>query len=95
MRPPHALKSSITSGAIKRATNELTAKTAMRRSAFGYQDFDYFAYLIWEQTHKDSLYGKPTDGSSGRHYSRKNPYNQKRLKQTVFRLPDGGNNEAA
>ncbi|MDD7009300.1 MAG: hypothetical protein SOZ46_02115 [Bullifex sp.] len=41
------MKSSITSGAIKRATNELTAKTAMRRSAFGYQDFDYFAYLIW------------------------------------------------
>ena len=67
----------------------------LRRSAFGYQDFDYFAYLIWEQTHKDSLYGKPSDGSSGRHYSRKNPYNQKRLKQTVFRLPDGGNNEAA
>lgn len=47
------------------------------------------------ETHKDSLYGKPSSGSSGRHYSRKNPYNQKRLKQTVFRLPDGGNNEAA
>ena len=67
---------------------------ALRRSAFGYQDFDYFAYLIWEQTHKDSLYGKPTDGSSGRHYSRKNPYNQKRLKQTIFRLPDDGNKKA-
>ena len=38
------------------------------------------------ETHKDSLYGKPSDGSSGRHYSRKNPYNQKRLKQTDFRL---------
>ena len=36
---------------------------AMRRSAFGHQDFDYFAYLIWEQTHKDSLYGIPSDGS--------------------------------
>ena len=47
------------------------------------------------ETHKDSLYGKPSSGSSGSHYSRKNPYNQKRLKQTVFRLPDGGNNEAA
>ena len=47
------------------------------------------------ETHKDSLYGKPSSGSSGRHYSRQNPYNQKRLKQTVFRLPDGGNNEAA
>ena len=68
---------------------------ALRRSAFGYQDFDSFAYLIWEQPHKDSLYGKPSSGSSGRHYSRQNPYNQKRLKQTVFRLPDGGNNEAA
>ena len=62
----------------------------LRRSAFGYQDFDYFAYLIWEQTHKDSLYGKPSYGSLGRHYSRKNPYNQKRLNQTVFRFPDGG-----
>ena len=46
------------------------------------------------ETHKDSLYGKPTDGSSGRHYSRKNPYNQKRLKQTIFRLPDDGNKKA-
>ena len=67
---------------------------ALRRSAFGYQDFDYFAYLIWEQTHKDYLYGKPSDGSSIRHYSSKKPYNQKRLKQTVVRLPDGGNKEA-
>ena len=46
------------------------------------------------ESHKDSLYGKPSDGSPGRHYSRKNPNNQKRLKQTVFRLPDGGNKEA-
>ena len=47
------------------------------------------------ETHKDSLYGKPLSESSSRHYSRQNPYNQKCLKQTVFRLPDGGNNEAA
>ena len=67
---------------------------ALRRSAFGYQDFDYFTYLILEQTHKDSLYGKPSDRSPGRHYSRKKPCNQNRLKQTVFRLPDGGNKEA-
>ena len=46
------------------------------------------------ETHKDSLYGKPSDESSGSHFSRKNPYNQKRLKQTVLRLPDGGNKEA-
>ena len=46
------------------------------------------------ETHKDFLYGKPSDGSSGRHYSRKKPYNQKRLKQTVFRLPEGSNKEA-
>lgn len=46
------------------------------------------------EPHKDSMYGKPSDGSSGRHYSRKKPYNQKRLKQTVFRLPDGGNKDA-
>ena len=67
---------------------------ALRRSAFGYQDFDYFAYLIWEQTHKDSLYGKPSSGGSVRHYSRKKPYNQKRLKQTVFKLSDDSNKEA-
>ena len=46
------------------------------------------------ETHKDSLYGKPSDGSPVRHYSRKKPYNQKRLKQTVFRLPEGSNKEA-
>ena len=67
---------------------------ALRRSAFGYQDFDYFAYLIWEQTHKDSLYGKPSSGGPARPYSRKKPYNQKRLKQTVFRLPENSNKEA-
>ena len=67
---------------------------ALRRSTFGYQDFDYFAYLIWEQTHKDSLYGKPSSVGPARHYSRKKPYNQKRLKQTVFRLPENSNKEA-
>ena len=67
---------------------------ALRRSAFGYQDFDYFAYLIWEQTHKDSLYGKPSTGSSKRHYSRKKPYNKKRLKQTVFKFAYGCDKEA-
>ena len=46
------------------------------------------------EPHKDSMYGKPSDGSSGRHYSRKKPYNQKSLKQTVFRLPDGANKDA-
>ena len=81
----------ISSGRIEGVNSSIKA---LRRSAFGYQDFDYFAYLIWEQIHKDSLYGKPSYGSLGRHYSRKNPYNQKRLKQTVFRLPDGGNKEA-
>ena len=35
---------------------------ALRRSAFGYQDFDYFALLIWEQTHENSMYGKPSSG---------------------------------
>ena len=67
---------------------------ALRRSAFGYQDFDYFAYLIWEQTHKDSLYGIPSTGSSKRHYSRKKPYNKKRLKQTVFKFAYGCDKEA-
>ena len=67
---------------------------ALRRSAFGYQDFDYFAYLIWEQTHKDSLYGKPSSESLRRSYSRKTLYNQKRLKQTVFKLSDDSNKEA-
>ena len=81
----------ISSGRIEGVNSSIKA---LRRSAFGYQDFDYFAYLIWEQIHKDSLYGKPSYGSLGRHYSRKNPYNQKRLNQTVFRFPDGGNKDA-
>ena len=66
---------------------------ALRLSAFGYQDFDYFAYLIWEQTHKDSKYGIPSLGSSKRHYSRKEPYNKKRLKQTVFKFAYGSDKE--
>ena len=59
-----------------------------------YQNFDYFAYLIWEQTHKDSLYGKRHSNGSKRSFSRKKPYNQKRLRQTVFMLPENSNKEA-
>ena len=43
---------------------------------------------------KDSLYGKPSDGSPVRHYSRKKPYNKKRLKQTVFKFAYGCDKEA-
>ena len=67
---------------------------ALRRSAFGYQDFDYFALLIWEQTHKDVLYGRPHCKGPRKAYSRKSPYNRKRLKQTVFLLPADGCKEA-
>ena len=67
---------------------------ALRRSAFGYQDFDYFALLIWEQTHKDVLYGRPHGKGPRKAYSRKCPYNRKRLKQTVFILPADGCKEA-
>ena len=67
---------------------------ALRRSAFGYQDFDYFALLIWEQTHKDLLYGRGGSGRGKRSYSRKSRHNQKRLKQTVFRLPGNDGKEA-
>ena len=67
---------------------------ALRRSPIGYQDFDYFAYLIWEQTHKNSLYGKQYSKGSKRSYSRVKPYNQKRLKQTVFKLSNDSNKEA-
>lgn len=67
---------------------------ALRRSAFGYQDFDYFTLLIWEQTHKSFIYGHYIPEEEKRPYSRKNPRNQKRLKQTVFKLPDAGNMEA-
>ena len=67
---------------------------ALRRSAFGYQDFDYFALLIWEQTHKDVLYGRPHCKRPRKAYSRKSPYNRKRLKQTVFLLPADGCKEA-
>ena len=67
---------------------------ALRRSAFGYQDFDYFALLIWEQTHKDSIYGCSCVKTGRRSYSRKKEYNRKRLKQTVFKLPDNDSKEA-
>lgn len=60
---------------------------ALRRSAFGYQDFDYFAYLIWEQTHKNYLNDKPSSDCLWRSYSRKKQCNLKKLKQTVFELP--------
>lgn len=56
----------------------------LRRSAFGYQDFDYFALLIWEQTHRKKRY-KGTSGSC-KQYHRKSKTNIKRLKQTVFLL---------
>ena len=77
-------------GIVSRATFRISSG----KIDFGYQDFDYFAYLIWEQTHKDSLYGKPSSGGPARPYSRKKPYNQKRLKQTVFRLSENSNKEA-
>lgn len=54
---------------------------ALRRSAFGYQDFDYFALLIWEQTHKNSIYRHSNPEGGKRSYSRKRQYNMKRLKQ--------------
>ena len=66
----------------------------LRQSTFCYQDFDYLAYMIWEKTNKDSLNGKLPSGSSNRHNSRNKPYNHKRLKKTVFKLPIGNNKEA-
>ncbi len=60
---------------------------AMRRSAFGYQDFDYFALLIWEQTHRKKRQNRLNQKRKTRSYSRARPYNRKRLKQTVFQLP--------
>jgi transposase len=60
---------------------------AMRRSAFGYQDFDYFALLIWEQTHSGKKQNLLNSNRKKRSYSRARPYTRKRLKQTVFQLP--------
>ena len=77
-------KFGISSGKIEGVNSFIKA---MRRSAFGYQDFDYFALLIWEQTHKNSIYGHSCSESGRRHYSRKNHKNQKRLKPTVFKIP--------
>ena len=81
-------------GIVSRATFRISSGKIEGVNGFIYQDFDYFAYLIWEQTHKDSLYGKPSSGGPARPYPRKKPYNQKRLKQTVFRLPENSNKEA-
>jgi hypothetical protein len=67
---------------------------AMRRSAFGYQDFDYFALLIWEQTHGKKRSGPTTSGKNKRGYTRTNPRNKKRLKQTVFLQPKPNSKEA-
>lgn len=60
---------------------------AMRRSAFGYQDFDYFALLIWEQTHRKKRQNLIDSNRKKKTYSRAKPHNTKRLKQTVFQLP--------
>ena len=57
----------------------------LRRSASGYQDFDCFALLIWEQTHRKKRY-RGAVGEGLRQYSRKNRTNSKRLRQTVFLL---------
>ena len=76
-------KLGISSGKIEGVNSFIKAK---RRSAFEYQDFDYFALLIWEQTHKNSIYGHSCSESGRRHYSRKNHKNQKRLKPTVFKI---------
>ncbi len=66
----------------------------MRRSAFGYQDFDYFALLIWEQTHSTSRQDAINPKKKKRSYKRSKPHNQKRLKPTVYRLPKSCHREA-
>lgn len=55
---------------------------------------NYFTDLICEQPHKDSLYGKPSSEGLRCSYSRKTSYNQKRLKQTVFKLSSDSNKGA-
>ena len=84
-------KFGISSGKIEGVNSFIKA---MRRSAFGYQDFDYFALLIWEQTHKNSIYGHSCSENGRRHYSRKNHKNQKRLKPTVFKIHTENNKVA-
>lgn len=67
---------------------------AMRRSAFGYQDFDYFALLIWEQTHGKTRSDPATRNKNKRGYTRTNPRNKKWLKQTVYLQPKPNSKEA-
>ncbi len=81
----------ISNGKIEGVNNFIKA---LRRSAFGYQDFDYFSLLIWEQTHKNPLYGKTSSDGPRRAYKRKSSHNSKRLKQTVYMLPDESKKEA-
>lgn len=66
----------------------------LRRSAFGYQDFDYFTLLVWEQTHRKKRY-RGAVGEGLRQYSRKNRTNSKRLRQTVFLLDEISNEDAS
>lgn len=61
---------------------------ALRRSAFGFQDFDYFALLIWENSHKSNSRRDTLNNIPIKHYHRNFKFNNKRLKQTVYNWKD-------
>ncbi len=57
----------------------------MRRSAFGYSDFDFFGLLIWEHTHKSALRKKTESCRVKKGYKPRTKKNDKPAsKQTIY-----------
>ncbi len=57
----------------------------MRRSAFGYSDFDFFGLLIWEHTHKKAAYKKAESARVKKVYKPRTKKNEKPAsKQTIY-----------
>lgn len=57
----------------------------MRRSAFGYSDFDFFGLLIWEHTHSKAVKKKESSSYIKKIYKPRTKKNNKNAsKQTIF-----------
>ena len=57
----------------------------MRRSAFGYSDFDFFGLLIWEHTHNKASHKKDTSSYVKKIYKPRTRKNNKfASKQTIY-----------
>lgn len=57
----------------------------MRRSAFGYSDFDFFGLLIWEHTHNKAIRRKEDSAKTKKIYKPRQGKNRKNAsKQTIY-----------